>query len=380
MVAGFALLNLNPYLQDFFSLARGYGLASGLLMGALFFLWMGWSKQRLSPVLLYATLSMTCASLAVLANYAWLNAHLPLLAANVLLLALDRAQCSMRVGKRWIAAALVLIAANAWFLFNVAVRLFGMKEVHHLEDRNTTGLIAETLGSLIQTYFYGQPVSPLAKPFLIGVILLVVSVASVALSARAWQTRKLSFATLMLVTLLLAAAVTVTEHYAFDVQYPFERLALYYVPIAGVLAMFLMDGISLRAARRGMAAIIAAFMIFHFGRTANLTHTLTWSYEAHTREAALEIGRFAATRGNPPIRIGSNWVFEPTLNYYRKTLHYEWLTPATRNATYLEDGASDLIYCFEWELAQVHGAYTVIRRFSDPNTVLIEPVRNMDDR
>lgn len=36
-IAGFVLLNLNPYLLDYFALSRGYGLSLGCLMGALFF-------------------------------------------------------------------------------------------------------------------------------------------------------------------------------------------------------------------------------------------------------------------------------------------------------------------------------------------------------
>lgn len=37
-VAGLLLLNLNPYVLDFFSLSRGYGLSLGLMMGAVFYL------------------------------------------------------------------------------------------------------------------------------------------------------------------------------------------------------------------------------------------------------------------------------------------------------------------------------------------------------
>jgi hypothetical protein len=37
-IAGFLLLNLNPYVVDYFSLSRGYGLGLGLLMAALYFL------------------------------------------------------------------------------------------------------------------------------------------------------------------------------------------------------------------------------------------------------------------------------------------------------------------------------------------------------
>jgi hypothetical protein len=78
-VAGCMLLNLNPYLLDFFAMSRGYGLSLGFLMGALFFLFRFLARLRagddvtreLSRALLFA-----CG--AVLANFALLNVYLSL--------------------------------------------------------------------------------------------------------------------------------------------------------------------------------------------------------------------------------------------------------------------------------------------------------------
>ena len=70
--AGLLLLNLNPYLLDFFALSRGYGLSIGLMMGALYYLFMG----DLSRMLLFATG-------AVLANFAMLNVYAGLLLLSV---------------------------------------------------------------------------------------------------------------------------------------------------------------------------------------------------------------------------------------------------------------------------------------------------------
>jgi len=71
-VAGLLLLNLNPYLLDFFALSRGYGLAIGTMMGALSF----WMKGELRPTLLFA-------SAAVLANFSMLNVYLALVLAGL---------------------------------------------------------------------------------------------------------------------------------------------------------------------------------------------------------------------------------------------------------------------------------------------------------
>ena len=66
-IAGFLLLNLNPYLLDFFGLSRGYGLSIGLMMGGLYFLF----RNQLLRMFVFATA-------AVLANFSMLNVYVGL--------------------------------------------------------------------------------------------------------------------------------------------------------------------------------------------------------------------------------------------------------------------------------------------------------------
>ena len=74
--AGFLLLNLNPYLLDFFALSRGYGLSIGLLMGALYFLCRFLDAiPRDDPANRQLTRAFGFACAAVLANFATLNVY-----------------------------------------------------------------------------------------------------------------------------------------------------------------------------------------------------------------------------------------------------------------------------------------------------------------
>ena len=67
--AGFLLLNLNAYLLDYFALSRGYGLALGFLMGALFFFF-GFSGSCAAGHLRQRPVSRTFYGFgAVLANF-----------------------------------------------------------------------------------------------------------------------------------------------------------------------------------------------------------------------------------------------------------------------------------------------------------------------
>lgn len=77
--AGLLLLNLNPYLLDYFALSRGYGLWLGFQMGMVYFLirfiaYLRAGRQADSTRALSGAL--TCAIGAVLANVAALNVYL----------------------------------------------------------------------------------------------------------------------------------------------------------------------------------------------------------------------------------------------------------------------------------------------------------------
>jgi hypothetical protein len=65
----FILLNAHPYLLDFFSLARGYGLALGTLAGSVYFLLAYAREQRTKQLLL----CIFFVSLSVISNFVMLN-------------------------------------------------------------------------------------------------------------------------------------------------------------------------------------------------------------------------------------------------------------------------------------------------------------------
>jgi hypothetical protein len=81
---GLLLLNLNPYLLDYFSLSRGYGLSLGFLMGALLFLFRFVGTLSTGTVdgrLL--SLALLFAAGAVMANFAMLNVYVSVFAVGL---------------------------------------------------------------------------------------------------------------------------------------------------------------------------------------------------------------------------------------------------------------------------------------------------------
>jgi len=81
-VCGFLLLNLNPYVLDFFSLSRGYGLSLAFLTAALFFFlsFLGQTIEGQPGQYRQLQLSLFAASLAVMSNFSLLNIYVSLAA------------------------------------------------------------------------------------------------------------------------------------------------------------------------------------------------------------------------------------------------------------------------------------------------------------
>ena len=92
---GFLLLNLNPYVLDFFTLSRGYGLSLGFLMGGMFYVFRfldrlteGESGNR------EASSAMAFACAAVMSNFALLNVWLAIFGVLLVAFALRHASLS----------------------------------------------------------------------------------------------------------------------------------------------------------------------------------------------------------------------------------------------------------------------------------------------
>lgn len=223
---GFSLLNLNPFLLDFFSLARGYGLALGLSMLALLLLWRASRETRLRFRAVTLLLSLTCASLADLGNYTWLNLHLPLLAASALLVLSGPDAGRITLKPAALAVTAALTAANGWFILEVARRIWALKARGEIYGRGRDGFVGDTLGSLVQSYFYRQPYPEALKWTLVALAIAAFLVAALAVGYRSWRERRMSFSTVLLVVLLLALVLPPAERLLLGMEYPVERITL----------------------------------------------------------------------------------------------------------------------------------------------------------
>jgi 4-amino-4-deoxy-L-arabinose transferase-like glycosyltransferase len=371
-VLGFVLLNLNLLVVEYFVVARGYGLALAFEMLSLFLFLRACEQagQRHFARDLY--LAVAAGSLAVLSNFAWTNYYLPLLVICGWLLVTGGSL--RRLSRRHIGTALGLVAGGGLFLWYVVARLLKLQRDRQLYWGGHDGFVSDTIHSLVRCSLYSIPDSSAVvsriSAILIGLFALLLPLAV----RQLWFSKR--EATFGLLVLLLAGAVALpmVEHRLFETLFPIERAALYYLPLyaaALVYAVGLLRTAPTESSRRMLAPILAASTAiavgWYFCRGFTERSACAWLVDIHNREVLDLIERDRAEQSpSRMVKLRASWMMEPSLNFYRTTRKYTWLTPVIRKP--IPD--PDYIYTFEADLKAADRGIR-LASYPDLHTVLL---------
>jgi len=361
----FGLLNLNPFLLDFFSLSRGYGLANAF---ALLALWMFsrfiTSTERRES---YASLTLWAAYFAVLSNFAFLT---PYLALTGVLFAV-RSWHEIRTNGSFqrpvgtltgVCRANGVVFRHVFMLFATIVipitRLVLRKELYY---GGVKGFVVDTVQSLVSASLYDYAASPKLVWFL-SILFIVLFVALGAWLAYATFTlgkdRESPLIGLgMLAVTLTCVALLYAEHFFAGARFSIQRSALYFIPLYMLTlswAMASMGAWGKTGWKRVSYWCIAggtALALIPWLLSMNLTHEYYTKYDATTPEMLKRVNEDRQQQGivGRRITIGLiNLSLEPVINYYLVQQPLAWLFPVRRDG--LGKHAYDYYYMRESEI------------------------------
>ncbi|HOB52586.1 MAG TPA: hypothetical protein PK176_09550 [Acidobacteriota bacterium] len=375
-LAGFVILNLNLLALDFFCLARGYGLALAFQMTSLLLLARACERRRQPAFRTDVVLAVLAGSLAVLANFAFLNYHLPLLLASAWLLLTDASL--RRFQREGLPAAVALLGASGVFVGAVLFRMLQLQRLGELYFGGNTGFVPDTVIGLVRSARYAYTASPAIETTAAAMIIGTVVALALLGAYPCFRRRKVPLFALPAALLTAAVLLPVLQHLVFQTLYPKERTALFYLPLFATALIAAVDWLTRRPDRRwpgalGLALIagFAAVLGWQFARSFDPHTCYTWRYDAHNDAVLRRIDQDRRIhRPDRIVRLGINWMMEPSLNFYRVTRGYDWLAPVTR--TGIDSGDYDYIYAFAPEVrAGDRDRHTWLAAFPDTQTMLV---------
>jgi len=375
-IAGFVMINLNLFLLDFFFLARGYGLALAFEMLSIYLLIRTFEERKQVNFKKYLYLSVFLGSLAVLANFAFLNYYIPLIITSGIHIILNKSK--NQIYRQWVIEILAFITANVIFLSCIIFMLIKLQQGGELYFGGKNNFINDTVASLLQASLYSTiNYSQLTVQILLAIIIGLFCIL-LLLGFYFCLRKNISTFVLFLFIFLIAVLMPILEHNLFHILFPIERTALYYIPLFMIILIFAFNSLYQlvnHQISRYLLLIIPTLIIIilgtYFCKGFNLHFCYSWGYDRHDNEIFAIINQ-DRIQNNPGkiVKLGNSWYLEPSLNYYRITRNYKWLAPITREQISRE--SDDYIYANNTEIRDwPSSSYIILDSYSDTQTILL---------
>lgn len=312
----FALLLLlgNPFLLEFFALARGYGLAAGLLLAAVYqaSLFAEWNEQR------YVLRAVVFAGLAVYANFTLLLFFAPFVA----LLFFLSAQANRGWKAFWETNRPALKALGIFILLWI-VPLQRLSKDSEIVNWVQMPSFFITVKQLVQSAIANNPylgentVTTLAWCLVVGVLAgWVLAIAH--WRSQGWQWAKAPGAWM---AALLAGAVVANFMQVWLTKTPFlqARLSLFYYPLTALLLAWMGQWLWARFGKMAwvyMAPVLFLLLLNNI-RVLNLQVAHEWWYDRSTFNV-LDYFKQLHEKENPaePYILDMNWIMLNSFGFH----------------------------------------------------------------
>ena len=317
-LTGFALLACNPYVNDFFTVARGYGMSLAFFLTAFYFA-LSYIQKRRNHELLLTFLSLMLSALSVFTMLIFLPIFWFLLFLAPLLARDNRFSFIGHIKQQIVPLAICLLTAIMVYTPLSAL-------VDEREFRWGASNLYDSYHRFISDSLYGDKLlgeSTYEIFFLLAATAIVVSMgfAVVKYKNRREDTNFNPHFLAISIFIILNAGLVV-QHYLLGSQYPVERKSVLYLPVLALCTYFMIISLP-KYLRFFLASLVIVFSVYHMIRHTNLDMCREWYYDKYTRDMMDLIDERKPLNGKMDLAV--SWHFYPSVHFYKRTRDIQWL-------------------------------------------------------
>jgi hypothetical protein len=345
-------LTVNPFVLDFLSAARGYGLALAFWVAALYQIVLVLVTRHDRPARRWG-LAGAALALSVASNLAFVFASTALAITAcglgaIVYLADDRQRGAAfveHVGGYFCGLALLLAGAMLAVPLSHARRehfWFGAETLDQtvqslvdasLRHHHTTYPL-DTEGAIFEAMC--RTLSALWIPTLCLAVLAagISTLRGLGTDPPGRFSPSQTFLLLIAWTTSLTFSLLIIGHELLAIPYPLERTGLYLIVLFVLLAAAFARTLDLptrlhRVATRGLT-IALLLLVGQCAIQFNTNHYSSFRYDAGSKRTFERIARCGSQgqTNDPPVQVGAEpWLLAPSLSYYRDVRHATWMAP-----------------------------------------------------
>ncbi len=370
LLFGFIILNANPFLLEFFSLARGYGLAMTFMMVSLYYLAdFIKNKQRGAAWGMFIG-----ASLAVFSNYTLLNYYATMIAATTIIFLFQyfkKIETDLHAWRHLLIAGAIVSILLAAILYMPITTLSKVGEFEY-------GATAfwDTFSSSVKRSLYGVKYLHMYHVEVLGGLFVLALTLGLVMAIRKMlktpEDAKAQFTLAAFLLPLLVSVASIVQHHLLGVNYLVGRTALLFIPLAAIPFYLFFENLLQEKNnwyRRALPVAVTAFCIIHAVRAYQFTHSTEWWYDSNSRAVLQYLNK--KTPEGSTMKLGMHWIFQPTSHFYFKSVPFSFCEPLIYEKEYRSDTFYDYYYIRPNGISKINPAYKVEKRFGWTGVLMV---------
>lgn len=318
--SSFVLLTLHPYLLDFFSMARGYGMSNAFL---LFSLWQLYRFATEGMGSRPALLAAASGALAALAHTMLLNYFLCLIAVLIGAWGWMAFRSMARIPWRSILGLAAIAALCLSIVLPHALGMHAGKALFFGSSDPWRGMMGSLARSL--AYDWPMPVQPLA---IMALFLGVLGVCCCIAFLPGWSSKERRLAVALGMVLLAGVLLALfLQHAILALPWPEQRTALFLVPMMAWLLVAALFAWKRSSQAAILACAMAAPVTAHFARAMNSSYAMEWAVAGPVNRFIdlMEQDHVPLNAHRPVVSVSTALQCAPTVAFAKRAHGLPWL-------------------------------------------------------
>lgn len=303
-VSAFLLLNLHPFLFEFWGLGRGYGLAIAFMAGSLYHMIAYVQREKLQALIIAAFL----AALSVLSNFVMLNYYCAMVGV---VMVLPMLYSKSRTGVQLAKAATVMVVMSAALYILVAVPIKNLRDANLLFYGGEKGFVADTIGSLVRYTLHTTN-----EPLILAIAYVLVAIFFIGglywIANLKDEGSRLGVALWLLLAMPVAAVIT--QHAVLNTKYLTDRTGMFLIVLYMLHLVYWLYSLKIHALSVGLRNAVTILVVVVFMVRANVRDLEIWHTDIYSKIVLDRIAREARLRGKQ--KMCSYWITYPSIRYH----------------------------------------------------------------
>lgn len=307
-------MTMQPFLFDFFSVSRGYGLSLGFMSMSLYYMADFIKKTEISALFK----SLVSAAIGVMASFTLLNYYLPLI--FILFITIILKPNSSKSNELMKKSFLVMFCISLVLAGLCFTPFSKMMQTDQFQYWGSNSFYKDTFTELLYSMRSGIHYFRWDKEVyaLVGLMIFLVIAFSGIYSFLLKKSKDpifLSFISLFVLVILYNNM----QHYLIGVPFLNARTSLFFIPLFSIVLVLSIQQITIIKEWLGVILICSTSLltIQHFFRGCNPKANFEWYQDGDTYNVLKEINNIIFQESMPrPVKIDCHWLFHPSLTYH----------------------------------------------------------------